>query len=228
MKPHGTMPHIPAQPALYFFDMDNTLIANDCDVSWIEFLVRHKLAPGDSLQKANAFYEQYKAGQLDLDAFFRFQLGAFTGNTPEQMAALADRHFEEMVRHTIYEKARRLVGDALASGRPVALLTATNDVLAAPFARELRIPHLLATRLELDGGRYTGRISGPYCGGEGKIGFAETFCRSRATALAEAAYYGDSITDVPLLERVGFPHAVNPAPALRSEAEDHGWPVLEL
>lgn len=222
------MPSAPRQPAVWFFDMDNTLIANDCDVSWIEFLVRHGLAPADSLQKADFFYEQYKAGKLDLGEFFRFQLAAFTGNTPEQMAPLADRHFAEMVRHTIYEKARELVGGALASGRPVALLTATNEVLAAPFARELRIPHLLATRLELADGRYTGRISGPYCGGEGKIGFAEAFCRENGVRLADAAYYGDSITDVPLLERVGFPHAVNPAPALRAAAETRGWPVLEL
>ena len=216
------------QPAVYFFDMDHTLIANDCDVSWIEFLVRHQLAPADSLQRADFFYEQYKAGKLNLDAFFRFQLGAFTGNTPEQMAVLADRHFDEMVRHTVYEKARKLVGAALASGRPVALLTATNEVLAAPFARELRIPHLLATRLELANGRYTGRISGVYCGGEGKIGFAETFCRNHDTSLAEAAYYGDSITDVPLLRLVGFPYAVNPAPALRAETWANGWPILEL
>ncbi len=216
------------QPAAWFFDMDNTLIANDCDVSWISFLVRHKLAPADSLQRADFFYDQYKAGRLDLDEFFRFQLGAFIGRTPAEMAPLADRHFAEMVRHTIYDKARTLVAGALASGRPVALLTATNEVLAAPFSRELRIPHLLATRLELAEGRYTGRISGAYCGGEGKIGFAETFCREHDVPLADAAYYGDSITDVPLLERVGFPHAVNPAPALRAAAAGHGWPVLEF
>ena len=222
------MPSTPAQPSAYFFDMDNTLIANDCDVSWIAFLVRHQLAPADSLQVADFFYEQYKHGQLDIGEFFRFQLGAFTGNTPEQMAALADRHFEEMVRPTIYVKARELVAGALATGQPVALLTATNELLAAPFARELRIPHLLATRLELCDGRYTGRISGVYCGGEGKIGFAEAFCCGHHVSVAESAYYGDSITDVPLLERVGFPHAVNPAPALRAVAERHGWPILDL
>ena len=222
------MPELTTQPGLYFFDMDNTLIENDCDVSWIEFLVRHQLAPADSMQKADFFYEQYKAGTLDLDAFFLFQLGAFIGNTPGQMAALADQHFAEMVRHTIYDKARTLVGDAIASGRPVALLTATNEVIAAPFARELRIPHLLATRLELQNGRYTGRIASAYCGGAGKVGFAQAFCREHNATLADAAYYGDSITDVALLKLVGFPHAVNPAPALLAETWANGWPVLEL
>ena len=222
------MPAFTPQPAVYFFDMDHTLIDNDCDVSWIEFLVRHQLAPADSLQQADFFYEQYKEGKLDLDTFFQFQLAAFTGHTPEQLAVLADQHFAEMVHHTIYDRAQKLVSDALASGRPVVLLTATNEVLAAPFARALRIPHLLATRLELHDGRYTGRISGVYCGGVGKIGFAETFCREHGSCLAQAAYYGDSINDVPLLRLVGFPYAVNPAPALRAETWANGWPILEL
>jgi len=216
-----------SQPALYFFDMDHTLIANDCDVSWITFLVEAGLAPADAPRQAAEFFRLYQEGRLPLDEFFAFQLQAFRGRTPAEMAPLARRHFERHVRPALYPAARELVAASLATGRPVALLTATNEWLARPLAEELRIPHLLATRLEEREGRFTGRIAGTYCGGQGKVEFAEAFCRQHPSCqLATAAYYGDSSNDIPLLARVGFPHVVNPGATLRAEALRHGWPIL--
>ncbi len=214
------------QPTVFFFDMDHTLIANDCDVSWITFLVRERLAPADSLEQADRFFQLYAAGKLPLEDFFAFQFARFKGRTPAAMAPLVERHFTTLVRDRIYPQARKIVAAALATGRPVVLLTATNEVVAAPLAAYLQIPHLIGTRLELHAGRYTGRIAGAYCGGTGKIGHAEAFCRNHpGCSLAEAAYYGDSANDIPLLERVGFPHAVNPGDTLRAAAQARGWTI---
>lgn len=213
-------------PALWFFDMDHTLIDNDCDVSWKKFLVRHGLAPADAQAAADRFFADYLAGHLDYDAFLRFQLAEFRSRTPAEMAALARWHFTEMVRPVLYPAACRAVAAALASGAPVALLTATNEVIAAPLAAELGIPHLLATRLERRDTLFTGAMAGEYCGGPGKLAPAREFAATFGLTLEQAAYYGDSISDVPMLAAVGFPTVVNPGEPLAAEAAAHGWPVV--
>lgn len=206
--------------------MDHTLIHNDCDVSWISFLVAAGQAPADSLEKADRFYQLYAAGKLPLADFFDFQFTRFRGRTPAEMAPLLQRHFDTMVRDRIYPQGRAALEHALASGRPVVLLTATVEDIARPLAEHLRIPHLVGTRLELRDGRYTGRITGEYCGGEGKVGHAEAFCRAHPDCRLEtAAYYGDSANDIPLLSRVGFPHAVNPGERLRAAALERRWTI---
>ena len=217
-----------AAPAAFLFDMDHTLINNDCDVSWKEFLMRAGLAPADSMEKADFFFAQYRQGRLDVPAFLRFQLAEFAGRTPAAMARLARRHFTAVVRPKIYVRGRRIVARALATGRPVALLTATNVVVARPLAQELGIRHLLGTQLEQRAGRFTGNLSGPYSGGTGKVLHAEAFCRKIGVELAQVTYYGDSLSDVPMLEAVGFPMVVNPGAELRRIAVACGWKVLRF
>lgn len=216
------------KPEVYFFDMDHTLQNNDSDVSWKEFLVAEKLAPADTMEIAAEFFEQYKRGELDFPAFVRFQLREFAGNTPETMRALARQHF---IRHSlpcIYPGARQLVDQALASGCPVAILSATNSYLCAPFAAHFNIGEVIATEPELKNGVFTGDIVKAYCCGEGKIIRAREFCEQRGLSLERAAYYGDSVSDIHILEAVGFPCAVNPAPRLRELAQNSRWPVIDL
>lgn len=215
-------------PEVIFFDMDHTLLDMDCDVSWKTFLLRLGLAPTDSMETAAFFFRQYQAGILAVPAFLRFQLAEFAGQTPAAMSRLARRHYETEVRPRIYVRGRALVTRALASGRPVALLTATNEVIARPLAEALGIRHLLAARLARRGGRFTGGISGTYPCGAGKIVPAAEFCRRFGADLTRAAYYGDSLTDVPVLEAVGFPVTVNPGTALRNIAAAKGWKVLRF
>ncbi len=214
------------QPALWFFDMDHTLINNDCDVSWKTFLVRHGLAPATALKEAERFFADYQAGHLNHVAFMRFQLAEFASRTPAEMAALARWHFVEVVRPLLYPAACRAVAAALATGAPVALLTATNEVIAAPLAADLGIPHLLATRLERRDTLFTGAIAGEYCGGSGKLAPARELAARLGLTLAQAAYYGDAISDVPLLTAVGFPTVVNPGDQLAAVAAARAWPVV--
>lgn len=214
------------RPALWFFDMDHTLIDNDCDVSWKQFLVRHGLAPAAALAEADRFFADYRAGRLDHAAFIRFQLAEFASRTPAEMAALARWHFVEVVRPLLYPAAGRAVAAALATGAPVALLTATNEVIAAPLAADLGIPHLLATRLERRDTLFTGAMEGEYCGGAGKLAPARAFAARFGLTLDQAAYYGDAISDVPLLAAVGFPIVVNPGDPLAAEAAAHAWPII--
>lgn len=217
-----------SEPRIYFFDMDHTLQDNDSDVSWKKFLIDIGAAPRDAMKQVDYFFEEYLKGKLDPVAFIRFQLQEFAGKTLPEMEALTERHFLEYSLPRIYPAGQRLVAQLKATGNPRVLLTATNRIIAAPFARHLGLEDLIATELEMADGRFTGAFAGDYCAEKGKVTMAEAYCRDRNLTLAEAAYYGDSLADRFILEAVGFPIAVNPMPALRELAVAKGWPILDF
>ena len=215
-------------PAVYYWDMDHTIIANDCDVSWKEFLMGRGIAPADAMKQADVYWEQYKRGELDIAAFVTFQLAEFAGRTPAEIAVLADAHYTEIVAPTIYAEARRLIAEQLAGDVPVVLLTATNSAIAAPLARELGIDLIVATEPALADGRYTGGIVGEYCGGAGKLIRLTAHAASLGCEPAQVAYYGDSTADIPVLSGVGFPVVCNPMAPLAAHAQAEGWPILRF
>jgi HAD superfamily hydrolase (TIGR01490 family) len=210
---------------IVFFDMDHTLIHNDCDVSWKEFLIDAGIAPGDERIEAQRHYEDYCAGQLDEETFLWFQTRQFIGKTLEEMRALSQRHFEERVRHRIYPRARQAVAATLERGVPVAILSSTNTVVAEPIAEALGIPKTICTELELRDGVFTGRIVPPYCFRAGKIPHAQAYCDSLGKSLDRAAYFGDSTNDIPMLEVVGAPVTINPTGVLLAKAQEMGWVI---
>lgn len=213
-------------PELHIWDMDHTLIDNDCDVSWKEFLVAQGMAPPEDLQQVQFFFDQYRANRLDWEAFMAFQLKEFRGRRPEDMAPVTLAHFEQVVQPRIYTEARELLAQQQAVGAMICLLTATNRPIATPLARHLGLAQVMATELELAEGRYTGRIAGVYCGGEGKVAHLRRLCLELGVEARDVSYYGDSAADIPTLEWVGRPVAVNPSPELRAAAEAGGWQVL--
>jgi len=214
-------------PEFYFFDMDHTLIDNDCDVSWKDFMVAEKLAPPEALKTAADFYQTYLKGCLDPDAFTLFQLNEFIGRTEAEMSALCRKHFEVMVKSKIYPEAEALVRKTIAAGHLVVLLTATNRIIAKPLADYFGIDRIVATELEINAdGRYTGKFTGVYAAAQGKVTLAEKFCRDKGLSLSNAAYYGDSINDRFILDAVGFPFVVNPDSDLKKLAMKKGWEIL--
>ena len=213
-------------PSVYFFDMDHTLINNDCDVSWKHFAVKHKLAPESDLDEAERYFDDYNAGTLDVEEFYLFQFREFIGRTEAEMLGLARLHYDEFVKGRIYAEGRALVGSLLERGVPVAILTSTNSVIARPIADALGIREVYGTTLELKDGRFTGRITGTYGAREGKAEIAAKWAAGHGVTLADFAYYGDSVNDVQILEAVGFPNAVNPSGELRRIAAERNWPIL--
>ena len=215
-------------PKIYFFDMDHTLIDNDCDVSWKSFVVEQKLAPSDALERATYYYYQYVEGKLEISDFMDFQLQEFIGRTEAEMDKLVRLHFQTWVKKTIYADAEAEVKRVQALGRPTVLLSATNRVIARPVAEYFGFDACLATKLEMKDGRYTGKLAGEYALGAGKIGMARKYCESLGLSLEDAAYYGDSVNDFPILEAVGFPIAANPCSELEAGALEHNWPIVRF
>lgn len=211
---------------VYFFDMDHTLIDNDCDVSWKEFTVAHGLAPQSHLEEAERFFDDYNHGCLDTAKFIRFQLSEFVGKTPAEMQQLFLLHFAERVRGKVYLEGKALIAECKKQGIPTAILTSTNRYIARPVAEFLGVDHLFGTDLELRDGRFTGEITGVYHAKEGKVAVAKEFCGKHGLSLADFTYFGDSINDLDLLKEVGQPRAVNPSASLRRIAEENRWEIL--
>lgn len=210
------------------FDMDHTLIDNDCDVSWKMFMQSLGLAPADAMETAERYYEEYLAGRLDEVEFMAWQLREIAGKPLAEARALARRHFETVVKSKIYPEALRSVQDLLDRGMPVAIVTSTNDLVARPVAEHFGIDTLLATTLEVKHDRITGAFVPPYMIGDTKVVLGKRQCDEWGVSPQVVAYFGDSPADLPLLRTVGFPHVVNPKPSVLEEAQNAGWPVLKF
>jgi HAD superfamily hydrolase (TIGR01490 family) len=214
--------------AIHFWDMDHTIINNDCDVSWKNFLVEEGLASADAQEKADYFYQQYCEGCLDDKAFMEFQLEEFRGRNEEEMLRISQRHFESWVKKTIYPQAVAMIEEQIQNGETVILLTATNYYVAKPVADYLGIETIVATDLELQDGLFSGRTRGIYCCAEGKLQRLQEHCRERGFDESRVAYYGDSRSDIAVLENVAFPFAVNPVDVLRELAQAKPWPIFDF
>ena len=125
----------------------------------------------------------------------------------------------------VADAGRAAVARHEAEGDVLAIVTGSTPYAALPLARELGIPHVAATRLEVDDGCFTGRVTKPMGYGHGKVVLAEGLAAAHDFSLAESTFYSDSITDLPLLERVKTPVVVNPDRRLRRVAKRRGWRI---
>ncbi|HXC38001.1 MAG TPA: HAD family hydrolase [Burkholderiales bacterium] len=217
---------------LALFDLDNTLLAGDSDYEWARFLVSRGIVDGPSYEARNDyFYTEYKAGTLDIAAFLEFQLAPLAQHSMRQLQDWHAEFMRESVLPMITPAARQLVSRHSGAGDLCAVITATNAFVTAPIARELGVPHLIATQPEVVDGRYTGRWVGTPCFQHGKIVCLELWLDSRGQRWADFEqtwFYSDSRNDLPLLERVSAPVAVDPDDTLRATAAERGWPVISL
>jgi len=217
---------------LVLFDLDNTLLAGDSDYEWGQFLIAKGAVDSAHYEARNrAFYEDYKAGRLDIYAFLAFALRPLATHPREQLEAWRAEYVASRIRPMITLAARGLVNRHLDDADLVAIITATNSFVTAPIAREFGIPHLIATEPEQIDGRFTGEVAGTPCFREGKVARIEAFLADHGSGLdrlESSWFYSDSHNDLPLLERVRHPVAVDPDPVLRAHAETRGWPVISL
>ncbi len=222
-----------SQGRLALFDLDNTLIPIDSDVAWAQHLVDLGVVERDWYSRRNDyFYEQYKAGTLDIHEFLDFQLAPLAAHPPEQLFAWRDDFMATRIRPHLTKAARALVDEHLNAGDLVAIVTATNTFVTAPIAEAFGIAHLIGTDLEqTPEGHFTGKPLGLPCFQAGKIVRVAQWLATRDTALEEfetSFFYSDSRNDLPLLGRVTHPVAVNPDATLEAHAKAEGWPVILL
>lgn len=217
---------------LVLFDLDNTLLAGDSDYEWGQFLIAKGAVDGAHYESKNkAFYEDYKAGRLDIYAFLAFALRPLATHPRAQLDAWHAEYMATRIEPMITQAARDLVQRHLAEADLVAVITATNSFVTGPIAKAFGIPHLIATDPEEINGRFTGEVAGTPCFREGKVARLEYFLEAHGTQLDQldtSWFYSDSHNDLPLLEKVRHPVAVDPDPTLLAHARGKGWPVITL
>ncbi|WP_369599936.1 HAD family hydrolase [Hahella sp. SMD15-11] len=215
--------------ALAIFDLDNTLIAGDSDHSWGEYLADHGWVDRDTHRARNdAFYADYLRGELDIQAYLEFALSVLKGRTPEEMEGMRAQFVEERIRPILLSRAQALVDRHRDAGDTLLVITATNQFVTEPIVNLFGIESLIAPVPEIVEGRYTGRITGVPSYQEGKVIRLREWLKDHPHDLSEAWFYSDSHNDLPLLQQVGHPVAVDPDDRLRAEAEQRGWPVISL
>jgi HAD superfamily hydrolase (TIGR01490 family) len=214
---------------LALFDLDNTLLAGDSDYLWGRFLVEAGVVDAAAYESANRrFYEQYKAGELDIHAFQRFSLRPLIERRAAEMRVLRERFVEEHIRPIVAPGAETLLARHRERGDELAIITATNRFITEPIAALLGVGELLATEPERVNGRYTGAITGIPCYREGKVARLREWAAARDRDYRDTWFYSDSHNDLPLLETVEHPVAVDPDETLAAAARERGWPVVSL
>ncbi len=215
---------------LALFDLDNTLLNGDSDFEWSQFLIRTGVLDRELFEVKNlAFYEQYKAGTLDIHEFLDFQLKPLSRHSRKVLDAWHQQFMRESIMPMITKPSRDLVNKH--RNDVCAIITATNSFVTSPIAREFGIDHLIATEPEQRNGEFTGRVAGTPCFREGKIARLDEWLAEQGWAMKsfeDTVFYSDSLNDLPLLSRVKHPVAANPDATLRAHAEQHGWRIISL
>lgn len=218
---------------LALFDLDHTLIPMDSDYEWGVFTTALGWNDAAEFTRRNdVFYNQYKAGTLDIHEYISFATLAIRNQGATKSIAAHEEYMRTVVQKSIKNEALALVRQHQAAGDLVVIVTATNEFVVGPIAQAFGVPELIAIKLVCDpvSGWFTGEIEGTPSFREGKVTRVAQWLTERGLSwdTVQATFYSDSINDLPLLEKVAHPVATNPDDRLRAIAQARGWRILEL
>lgn len=215
--------------SLALFDLDNTLLAGDSDYLWGVFLVEKGLVDGELYEQANEkFYRQYADGELDIHEFLNFSLNPLSQIPMQTLAALHEAFMDKHIRPLMTTLGAEKIAQHRELGDTTLIITATNRFVTGPIAQAFGVDDLIATEPEIVDGRYTGRVAGTPCFQQGKITRLQQWMAQHGETLEDSTFYSDSHNDLPLLQIVEQPVAVDPDEQLRQVAEGNGWPVISF
>ncbi len=215
--------------ALAIFDLDNTLIGGDSDYLWGQFVCESGIVDAAGFGAENdRFYEDYKSGNLDILAYLRFALTPLRGQPREVLDAWHRDFMRSKIEPIMLPKAARLVANHRDRGDDLLVITATNHFITRPIATALGIEELIACEGEIVDGMYTGEPAGTPSYHAGKITRLYEWLEGRDISLDGAYFYSDSHNDLPLLELIDKPVAVDPDETLHARAQALGWPIISL
>jgi HAD superfamily hydrolase (TIGR01490 family) len=214
---------------LAIFDLDHTLLDGDSDYCWGCFLADKGAVEADAYRRENQrFYEEYCAGTLDIYEFLEFALKPLTAHPPAQLLAWRDEFMKTRIEPLIRSKAEELIAWHRGRGDELLIITATNSFITGPIAARLGISNLLATDPETVNNCFTGKVAGIPCFQEGKVARYRQWLQQRGRNPEQTWFYSDSHNDVPLLELVMHPVAVDADEKLAAYALEKGWRQISL
>jgi len=206
------------------FDMDHTVLRIDTGMSWMRYEYRRGRSGRRDIARAVYWSLLYKAALLDMEELATRLTAGLAGQDETELAAACAEWYARDVAHQVAVDARRAIDRHRADGDVIVLATGSTQYAAEAVARGLGIEHVLCSRIESVGGRFTGKLTamgfGPH-----KVALAEQLARELDLDLERSTFYSDSYNDLPLLRRVGAAVAVNPDARLRRHATRAGWRV---
>ena len=208
--------------------MDKTLIAGNSGVSFMRYSFRRGKTTRWKLIKSLFDYARYRYDLINMEKAYKASLRPLIGVREEELAQFCEEWFEAVVKAIIYPEAGVMVQRHRQAGEVLAIISNAVSYVVDPLGKYLGVPHVLATRLEVNGGLFTGNYVKPLCFRKGKVFWAEKFAKDLGGKLKESTFYTDSITDLPLLEQVKNPRVVNPDLKLRAIARKRGWPIFKF
>lgn len=215
--------------ALAFFDLDNTLVAGDTAHAFSEYMAANALpTPTDFLAVNQAHMEDYDNGVMDLDVYMRYTLSPLFDLNETQIDAFIHQFIDDIIVSMTLPKANTLLKKHHDAGDEVVIISATGIHLVAPIARYLGVKHALGIDIEIKEGHITGELIGIPTFREGKVIRAEQWAKENGFPMEGSYFYSDSHNDLPLLEKVQYPIAVDPDSVLEKTAKSNGWPIISL
>ncbi len=217
---------------LALFDLDNTLLAGDSDYAWGLFLIEQGLLDAESHQARNdQFYADYKNGCLDIYAFLQFQLKPLSEHPKEFLDALHLKYMQQVIKPMMTQAAQALVDQHKANGDLCMIITATNSFVTKPIATAYGIEHLIGTDPEIVDGQFTGKVDGIPSFQSGKVTRLNEWLADQGKRLRDfdtSYFYSDSHNDLPLMQQVTNPVAVDADERLTAHAKANDWPIISL
>jgi HAD superfamily hydrolase (TIGR01490 family) len=217
-------------PSAAFFDLDKTVIAKSSALAFGRPFYKDGLITRQDVVRSAYAQLMFRLGRTDEGTMARtrdYLAALCKGWSVEQVSQIVTETLHELIHPYVYAEAAILIGEHQAAGREVVLVSASGEELVRPIGELLGVSQVIATRMGIVDGRYSGTVEF-YAAGANKVEAVTSFAKERGYELADCYAYSDSASDLPLLECVGHPTAVNPDRALRRIATDSGWPILEF
>jgi HAD superfamily hydrolase (TIGR01490 family) len=217
------------KPALVIFDLDNTILNGDSDYAMINYLVHTQALDESAGKKNQLFIEDYQRGELDFDAYTTFALSAYIGMTRSEINEFMLPFVAKVIEPMINTLALKIIHDHGDSGDTILLASATNELIVQPIAQRLDIHNVIGTQVKFINGKCTGEYIPPSALGAGKKLLVQQWMqKNNFDDFSGVTFYSDSINDLPLLEAVDFPKAINPDAMLEKISLERGWEIIDL
>ena len=217
------------KPDLAIFDLDNTILNGDSDYSMINYLVDTNILDKKAKLKNDQFNKDYQERKLDYAQYTNFVLQAYVGKKIDEINEIIFPFVKKIIEPMINIFALKLIHNHYERGDEILLASATNELIVRPIAKRLEIKNVIATKAEFKNDKCTGKFIPPSALGAGKLKLVETWMKNNQyNDFSGVTFYSDSINDLPLMETVEFPKAVNPDTKLELVSKDRGWEVINL
>ena len=211
-----------------FFDFDGTIIYGYSATKFLREQIKRGDVKYSQLPELMSTMAKFSLGSMDFSAMMTETSSFLAGLYEDDYIEFGKDLYKQHIAKLIYPETRALIEAHLKRGHTVGLVSAATPYQVVPAARDLGIPHVMCTHLEVEDGRFSGQVVKPTCYGMGKVAAAEKIIAAQGVDASQSFFYSDSDEDIQLLEYVGKPRPLNPNSRLRGIARGRGWPVQDF